>query len=234
MKPVRYGSGLCHGISACIAAPGLCPDVWGASDPTWVCRRTGDAIGVSWTPKGRYCGLRLSAFVVGSFSYNSHIQMVPEFAGADQPSPIPARRISALTNLAWAWPKRLPRGCRPVPRSKSRTIGTGIPTALTRILVVLALFLREQFGAEEAEFETNLDRFHITAIAPLGNGLALSFGRFDVPFGIERHDEPLLLTATTSEVFRFGRPDRMTGFQGELSVCPVARPEPVGGEPAGE
>ena len=26
-------------------------------------------------------GLRISAFAVGSFSYNSHIQMVPEFAG---------------------------------------------------------------------------------------------------------------------------------------------------------
>ena len=78
----------------------------------------------------------------------------------------------------------------------------------------------EQFGAEEAEFETNLDRFHITAIAPLGNGLALSFGRFDVPFGIERHDEPLLLTATTSEVFRFGRPDRMTGFQVSYPFAP--------------
>ena len=69
----------------------------------------------------------------------------------------------------------------------------------------------ERFGTEEAEIEVNLDRFHLTAVAPLGNGVALSFGRFDVPFGMERHDEPLLLTATTSEVFRFGRPERMTG-----------------------
>jgi hypothetical protein len=78
----------------------------------------------------------------------------------------------------------------------------------------------EQFGAEEAEVETNLDRFHLTAIAPLGNGVALSFGRFDVPFGIERHDEPLLLTATTSEVFRFGRPESMTGFQVSYPFSP--------------
>jgi hypothetical protein len=72
---------------------------------------------------------------------------------------------------------------------------------------------QEQFGAEEAEIEVNLDRFNVTVVAPLGNGVALSFGRFDVPFGIERHDEPLLITATPSEVFRFGRPERMTGLQ---------------------
>jgi hypothetical protein len=78
----------------------------------------------------------------------------------------------------------------------------------------------ERFGAEEAEIEVNLDRFHLTAVAPLGNGVALSFGRFDVPFGIERHDEPLLLTATTSEVFRFGRPERMTGVQVGYTFTP--------------
>ncbi len=78
----------------------------------------------------------------------------------------------------------------------------------------------ERFGAEEAETEVVLDRFHITGIAPLGNGLALSFGRFDVPFGIERHDEPLLLTATTSEVFRYGRPQRMTGLQATYAFAP--------------
>src|SRR5215217_8171593 len=37
-----------------------------------------DALGLSRPELG---GLRLSAFVVGSFSYNSHIQMIPEFAG---------------------------------------------------------------------------------------------------------------------------------------------------------
>jgi hypothetical protein len=79
----------------------------------------------------------------------------------------------------------------------------------------------EQFGAEEAETEVNLDRFHVTAVAPLGNGVALSFGRFDVPFGIERHDAPLLLTATTSEVFRFGRPERMTGVQVSYPFTPL-------------
>lgn len=78
----------------------------------------------------------------------------------------------------------------------------------------------ERFSAEEAETEINLDKFNVTGIAPLGNGVSLAIGRFDVPFGIERHDEPLLLTATTSEVFRFGRPERMTGFQISYPFAP--------------
>ncbi len=41
-----------------------------------------------------------------------------------------------------------------------------------------------------------------------------------MPFGIERHDEPLLLTATPSEVFRFGRPQRMTGGQVSYAFTP--------------
>jgi hypothetical protein len=78
----------------------------------------------------------------------------------------------------------------------------------------------ERFGAEEAETNTELERFHITGIAPLGNGLVLSFGRFDVPFGIERHDQQLNLTATTSEVHQFGRPDGMTGLQASYQFAP--------------
>jgi len=37
------------------------------------------------------------------------------------------------------------------------------------------------------------------------NGIALSVGRFDTPFGYERHDAALNLTATISELQRFGR-----------------------------
>jgi len=40
-----------------------------------------------------------------------------------------------------------------------------------------------------------------------------SVGRFDTPFGIEKHDPPLNFTATTSELFQFGRPMKMTGLQ---------------------
>jgi hypothetical protein len=66
----------------------------------------------------------------------------------------------------------------------------------------------------------SLHRFNITAVAPVGNGLALSFGRFDTPFGYERHDAPLNLTATTSELQRFGRPQSMTGVQAFYAFAP--------------
>ena len=172
-------------------------------------------------PKADIAGFRLSAFLVGSFSYNSHLQIVPEFAGG-----APALADPGSTNFRFD------------------KFGLGVAKTFAPWLSAGASFevenhrdrhshgfdpdfgcpgtgpCVEQFGAEEAEIETNLDRFHITAIVPLGNGLALSFGRFDVPFGIERHDEPLLLTATTSEVFRFGRPERMTGFQVSYPFAP--------------
>jgi hypothetical protein len=171
--------------------------------------------------KSEIAGLRLSAFLVGSFSYNSHIQMVPEFAGG-----APALADPGSTNFRFdkfglsvsktfaAWLSA--SASMEVENHRDRhTHGFdpefGCPGTGPCI---------EQFGSEEAEVEVNLDRFHVTAIAPLGNGLALAIGRFDVPFGIERHDEPLLLTATTSEVFRFGRPERMTGFQMSYTFAP--------------
>ena len=45
-------------------------------------------------------GLRISVFVVGSFSYNSGLQMVPEFAGGLRPLPPLDRVIFASTNSA--------------------------------------------------------------------------------------------------------------------------------------
>src|SRR6266850_2388510 len=70
----------------------------------------------------------------------------------------------------------------------------------------------ERFGAETPTVEATLDKFNLTVVAPLGNGLAISLARFDMPFGYERHDEILNLTATHSEVFQYGRPQRGTGF----------------------
>lgn len=166
-------------------------------------------------------GIRISAFAVGSFSYNSAIQMVPEFAGG-----APALADPKSTNFRFD------------------KFGLGVSKVFASWLSASAAFevenhrdrhthgldpdfgcpgdapCQEQLGAEEAEAEVNLDRFNITVVAPLGNGVALSFGRFDVPFGIERHDEPLLITATPSEVFRFGRPERMTGLQVSYPFTP--------------
>ena len=175
-------------------------------------------------PKPEFGGLRLSAFLVGSFSYNSHIQMVPEFAGG-----APALADPRSTNFRFdkfglgvskTFASWLSAGAAfEVENHRDRHTHLISSTATSRLECPVGLAC-ERFGAEEATIETNLDRFHVTAIAPLGNGLALSIGRFDVPFGIERHDEPLLLTATQSEVFRFGRPERMTGLQMSYPFAP--------------
>src|SRR5213083_559641 len=172
-------------------------------------------------PKPEIGGVRISGFFVGSANYNSHIQMVPEFAGSIPVSSEPRRTdfrfdqfsIGAFKTFA-PW---LSAGASlEVERHGHRHShgfdpdfgcpGGGLCT--------------EQLGTEEIETEVSLHRFNITGIAPIGNGLALSFGRFDTPFGYERHDAALNLTATTSEVNRFGRPMSMTGFQAAYQFTP--------------
>jgi hypothetical protein len=172
-------------------------------------------------PKPELGGVRLSGFFVGSASYNSHIMMVPEFAGG-APALADAGALNfrfdkfglaASTRFA-SWLSA--SAAVEVERHRDRHSHGfdpvfGCPGLGTCI---------ERFGAEEPETEINLDLLDITGIVPVGSGLALSFGRFDVPFGIERHDEPLLLTATTSEVFQFGRPQRMTGVRVAYPLAP--------------
>jgi hypothetical protein len=172
-------------------------------------------------PRPEIGGVRFSGFFVGSANYNSHIQMVPEFAGSAPATSEPGRldfrfdqfTLGAFTTFS-PW---LSAGASiEVERHGHRhTHGFdpafGCPGTGTCV---------EQFGSESIETEISLHRFNITGVAPIGNGLALSFGRFDTPFGYERHDAPLNLTATTSEVQRFGRPQSMTGFTAAYTVAP--------------
>lgn len=166
-------------------------------------------------------GFRIHGFFVGSFSYNSQLQMVPEFAGGAQ-----ALTPGASTNF------RFDKFGIAVTRVFAPWLSASAAAEVERHRDVHAHGFDpafgcpgtapcvERFGTEEPVTEVNLDRFMITAVAPVGNGLSLSVGRTDVPFGIERHDEPLILTATTSEVFQFGRPQRMTGFQTSYVFSP--------------
>src|SRR5256885_1867918 len=166
-------------------------------------------------------GLRLSGFFVGSANYNSHIQMVPEFAGNAPVSSEPRRidyrfdQFSLGVNKVFA-PWLFAGASIEIERHGHRHShgfdpDFGCPGTGQCI---------EQFGTESIDTEVSLHRFNLTAVAPLGNGLALSFGRFDTPFGIERHDASLNLNATTSEVIRFGRPMSMTGFTGSYQFAP--------------
>jgi hypothetical protein len=172
-------------------------------------------------PKPEYGGLRLAGFFVGSFNYNNRIQMVPEFAGGIPVTSEPGRtdaRFDAFTIGAYkTFAPWLAAGASlEVERHSMRHAhgfapGFGCP-GIARCV--------ERFGAEPLETEVSLHRFYVTAVAPIGNGLALSFGRFDTPYGYERHDAPLNVTATTSEVQRFGRPQSMTGFMASYAFAP--------------
>jgi hypothetical protein len=165
-------------------------------------------------------GFRLSGFFVGSANYNSHIQMVPEFAGSAPVSSEPRRidyrfdQFSLGVNKVFA-PWLFAGASIEIERQGHRHSGfdpnIGCPGTGACI---------EQFGTESINTEVSLHRFNLTAVAPLGNGLALSFGRFDTPFGYERHDAALNLTATTSELQRFGRPQSMTGLQAAYQFAP--------------
>src|SRR5262249_14617003 len=158
-------------------------------------------------PRASVGGARLTGFVVGSFNYNSRIQMVPEFAGGGAALSDPGATNFPFDKFGLALSKVFAPWlsasvAMEVESHRDRhTHGFdpafGCPGAGSCL---------ERFGAEEPETHVNLDKFSVTGIVPVGSGLSLSIGRFDVPFGIERHDEPLLLTATASEVFTFGRP----------------------------
>ena len=172
-------------------------------------------------PKPEVGTLRLSGFFVGSFNYNNRIQMVPEFAGGIPVTSEPGRTdfrfdqftIGAFKTFApWLSAGASLEVERHAHRHSHGGPTFGCPAAGGDCF--------ERFGAEAIETEISLHRFNITAVAPIGNGLALSFGRFDTPFGYERHDAPLNLTATTSEVQRFGRPQSMTGLTASYQFTP--------------
>ena len=172
-------------------------------------------------PKPEIGTLRLSGFFVGSFNYNNRIQMVPEFAGGSPVTSEPGRtdfRFDSFTIGAYkTFAPWLSAGASIEVERHGHRHSHGFDPAFGCPGVGLCV---ERFGSEAIETEISLHRFNITAVAPIGNGLALSFGRFDTPFGYERHDAALNLTATTSELQRFGRPQSMTGLTAASQLTP--------------
>lgn len=166
-------------------------------------------------------GFRLSGFFVGSANYASHVQLVPELAGGapviSEPGHVDFRfdqfSIGAFRTFA-PW---LSAGASIEVERHSQRHSHGFAPDFGCVGPDPCF---EQFGAEALTTEVSLHRFNVTAVAPIGNGLSLSFGRFDTPFGTERHDAALNLTATTSELQRFGRPQSMTGLQLASQLTP--------------
>ncbi len=172
-------------------------------------------------PKPEVAGVRFGGFFSGSASYNSHVQMVPEFAGGApakaDPKSVNFRFDTFSFGVSRTFAEWLSAGATVEVESHRDRHAHGFDPTFGCPGTGLCI---ERFGAEEAETEVELHRFHVTGVVPVGSGLTLAFGRFDVPFGIERHDANLLLTATTSEVFQFGRPNSMTGIQGSYPIAP--------------
>ena len=165
--------------------------------------------------------VQIHGFFVGSYSYNQRIQMVPEFAGGAQALADPGRSNFRFDKFGLSATRAFSRWL-----SASATVeieshrdrhahgfapGFGCPGTAPCV---------ERFGSEEPTVESNLDKFQVTLVAPVGNGLSFSVGRFDLPFGYERHDEPLNFNATASELFQFGRPQKMTGLQTSYVFSP--------------
>jgi hypothetical protein len=177
-------------------------------------------------PAFEAAGVRLSGFFVGSANYNSRIQLVPEFAGSAPVSSEPTRtdfRFDQFSIGAFkTFSRWLSAGASIEVERHGHRHSHGFDPAFgcPGTVVGPAGTCIEQFGTEAIQTEVSLHRFNVTAIAPIGNGLALSFGRFDTPFGYERHDAALNLTATTSELQRFGRPQSMTGLVAAYQFAP--------------
>jgi len=166
-------------------------------------------------PKPEIGGVKFGGFFVGSFSYNSHSQMVPEFAGGAQALADPRHTNFRFDKFGFGVSKSfaswLSAGAAIEVESHKDAHSHLIPAASADRRGCPAGQACERFGAETPTTEVVLDKFNVTGIVPIGNGLSVSLARFDLPFGIERHDESLNLTATTSEVFQFGRPQTGTG-----------------------
>ena len=166
-------------------------------------------------------GLRISGFFVGSYNYNSRIQVVPEFAGSAPVSSEPGHTDFRFDQFSIGAFKTFSPWLSAGASIEVERMGHrhshefdpdfGCPGTGTCI---------EQFGEEAIATEVSLHRFNVTAVAPIGNGLSFAVGRFDAPFGYERHDAALNVTATTSELQRFGRPQSMTGVQVGYSFAP--------------
>src|SRR5262245_54577792 len=144
--------------------------------------------------------LEISGFAIGSINYNSHIQMVPEFAGGAQALSDPRQTNFRFDKFGLAFNKRFGPTLSVMAaveieshRDKHTHLRTDPTTQCVGVPVPC-----ESFGAEESTTESTLDKLAVTWFP--WSSLGFSFGRFDVPFGIERHDEVLNMTATTSQI----------------------------------
>ena len=75
-------------------------------------------------------------------------------------------------------------------------------------------------GGDEVPTEIEIDNLLMNFTPGGASGLSLAFGKFDVPLGFERDDEPLNLQATNSFNFELARPAKMVGLVGRWALSP--------------
>jgi hypothetical protein len=78
----------------------------------------------------------------------------------------------------------------------------------------------EAAAGDEVPTEIEIDNLLVNFTPGGASGLSLSFGKFDVPVGFERDDEPLNFQATSSYNFELARPAKMVGLVGRWAVSP--------------
>ncbi len=78
----------------------------------------------------------------------------------------------------------------------------------------------EAAGGDEVPTEIEIDNLLVSFTPGGASGVSLSFGKFDVPVGFERDDEPLNFQATSSYNFELARPAKMVGLVGRWAVSP--------------
>jgi len=87
----------------------------------------------------------------------------------------------------------------------------------------LTTAIEEGEGApEEGEVQTptEIDNLLVNLTPPSLSSLNVSIGKFDVPIGFERDDEPLNLQASPSFNLEFARPLKMVGMVGRWNASP--------------
>jgi len=77
--------------------------------------------------------------------------------------------------------------------------------------IAAALEVSTHIEGGETEIETELDVGNINLMAPIGNGLIFTLGKFNSPVSFEQEDAPFLLQATQSLTYQFASPAKMTG-----------------------
>jgi hypothetical protein len=91
---------------------------------------------------------------------------------------------------------------------------------LTTLLEDEGIFSEEAAAEEEVVTETEIDNLILNLTVPGASNVSIGFGKFDMPVGFERDDEPLNLEPSRTFNFELGRPIKITGVVARIAVSP--------------